>query len=71
MKYVTYWYQFFTGCEELVPICHGVKLAKCEICGSTMLHSKSSVQILTFFENSLKGKFTLFLNIFIIELTVW
>ena len=30
MKYVTYWYQFLTRCEELVPIFHGVKFAKCE-----------------------------------------
>ena len=37
MKYVTYWYQLFTRCEELVPIFHSVKFAKCEICGSTML----------------------------------
>ena len=37
MKYVTYWYQFFTRCEELVPIFHSVKLAECEICGSTLL----------------------------------
>ena len=35
MKYVAYWYQFFTRCEELVPIFHSVKFAKCEICGST------------------------------------
>ena len=26
---------FFTHCEELVPIFHGRKFAKCEICGST------------------------------------
>ena len=32
MKYVTYWYQFFTRCEELVQIVHGVKFAKC-VCG--------------------------------------
>ena len=25
MKSVTYWYQFFTRCEELVPILHGVQ----------------------------------------------
>ena len=37
VKYVTNGYQFFTRCEELVPIFHSVKLAKCEICGSTML----------------------------------
>ena len=36
-KYVTYWYQFFTCCEKLVPILHSVKFTKCEICGSTML----------------------------------
>ena len=35
MKYVAYWYKFFTCCEELVPIFYGVKFAKCEICGST------------------------------------
>ena len=34
-KYVTYWYQFFTCCEYLVPILHSVKLTKCGICGST------------------------------------
>ena len=34
--YTTYWYQFFTRCEELVPIFHNVKFAKCEICGSTV-----------------------------------
>ena len=37
MKYVKYWYQFFMRCEELVPIFHSVKFAKCEICGSTKL----------------------------------
>ena len=37
MKSVTYWYQFFTAREELVPIRHDVKFTKCEICGSTML----------------------------------
>ena len=37
MKYVTYWHQYSTCCEELVPIFHGVKFAKCEICGSTRL----------------------------------
>ena len=37
MKSVTYWYQFFTRCEELVPILHGVKFTKCEIYGSTRL----------------------------------
>ena len=37
MKSVTYWYQFFTAREELVPIRHGVKFTKCEICGSTKL----------------------------------
>ena len=35
MTDVTYWYQFFERCEELVPIFHSVKFAKCEICGST------------------------------------
>ena len=28
-------YQFLNCCEELVPIFHGVKFAKYEICGST------------------------------------
>ena len=28
MKYVTYWYQFFTRCEEFVPIFHSVNLRK-------------------------------------------
>ena len=37
MKSVTYWYQFFTRCEELVPILHGVKFTKSEIYGSTAL----------------------------------
>ena len=37
MKNVTYWYQFFTRCKELVPIFHSVKFAKCENCGSTGL----------------------------------
>ena len=37
MKYLTYWYQFFTCCEESVPIFHSVKFAKCKICGSTKL----------------------------------
>ena len=36
MKSVTYWYQFFTRGEELVPIIHGVKFTKCEIYGSTV-----------------------------------
>ena len=40
-KYLTYWSQFFTCCEELVPIIHGVN-AKCEICGSTRLSSCNS-----------------------------
>ena len=31
MKYVTHWYQFFTRCEELVPIFHSVKLMICEM----------------------------------------
>ena len=34
MKYVTF-LTFFTCCEKLVPIFHGVKFAKCEICCST------------------------------------
>ena len=37
-KYVTYWYQFYTCCEWLVPILHSVKFTKCEICGSTELY---------------------------------
>ena len=37
MKSMTYWYQFFTRCEELVPILLGVKFTKCEIYGSTLL----------------------------------
>ena len=39
---VKYWYeicdvlvQVFMRCEEMVPIFHSVKFAKCEICGST------------------------------------
>ena len=38
MKSVTYWYQFFTAREELVPILHDVKFTKCEIYGSTRLY---------------------------------
>ena len=34
---LTYWYQFFTRCEELVPILHRLKFTKCEMYGSTML----------------------------------
>ena len=42
---VRYWYDirdilvpiFGTRCEQLVPIFHGVKFAKYEICGSTKL----------------------------------
>ena len=34
-KYVTYWYQIFTCCEELIPILQSVKFTKCEICGLT------------------------------------
>ena len=37
MKSVTYWYQFFTAREELVPILHDVKFTKGEIYGSTQL----------------------------------
>ena len=44
MKYVTYWYQLFICCEELVPIYHGVKFAKCEIWGSTMLALNTTIQ---------------------------
>ena len=43
MKNVTYWYQFFTRCKELVPIFHSVKFAKCEICGSTGLQCHLSL----------------------------
>ena len=32
---VTYWYQFFTVCDDMVPILYSVKFTKCEICGST------------------------------------
>ena len=35
MKSVMYWYQFFTRCQGLEPILHGVKFAKYEIEGST------------------------------------
>ena len=42
MKSVTYWYQFFTAREELVPILHDVKFTKCEICGSTKHHAHTS-----------------------------
>ena len=44
---VNNWYEIcdvlipiFTHCEELVPIVHSVKFAKCEICGSTQLSSE-------------------------------
>ena len=47
---VKYWYELcdvfapiFTRCEELVPIYHSVKFAKCEICGSTKLSSTAIV----------------------------
>ena len=40
---VKYWFEIhhllvpvFTRCEELVPIVHGVRFVKCEICGSTV-----------------------------------
>ena len=46
MQYVTYWYQFFTRCEKLVPIFHSVKFGKCEICGSTQ-HIDTYFPILT------------------------
>ena len=34
-KYVTYWYQLFTCCDELALILDNVKFAKCEVCSST------------------------------------
>ena len=39
VRTLQYWYQFFTRCEELVPIFHIVKYAKCEICGSTFVRA--------------------------------
>ena len=43
-KYVAHWYHFprhfFMCCEELVPILHSMKFAKCEICDSTRLRPK-------------------------------
>ena len=44
-KYVAYVYQFFTWCEELLPILHSVKFTKCEICGSTKLPKVRSIPI--------------------------
>ena len=35
-NYMTYWYKFFTCCEEMVPILLSAKFTKCEICGSSM-----------------------------------
>ena len=49
MKYVTYWYQFFTRCEKLVLIFYGVKLAKFEICGSTVLPSIDHLLVFSYF----------------------
>ena len=52
---VRYWYEIcdvlvpiFTRCEELVPIFHGVKFAKCEICGLTqhvLLNKLTNIQL--------------------------
>ena len=42
---VTYCYQFFTRCEELVPIFHSVKFVKCEICGSTAVAGSSLIGV--------------------------
>ena len=69
MKYVTYWYQFFTHCEELVPIFHGVKFAKCEICGLTkLLRSLSSPQNNRVGWISRKKRFIyLLINIYLID----
>ena len=39
---VAHWYQFYTCCEESVPIVHSVKFTKCEIYGSTMLSNLTS-----------------------------
>ena len=48
-----YWYDIcdilvpiFTRCEELIPIFHSVKCAKCEICGSRVL--TATIFLLTF-----------------------
>ena len=46
MKSVTYWYQFFTRCEELVPILHGVKFTKCEIYGLPWKNHRQSTKCL-------------------------
>ena len=43
-KYATHWYQFFTYCEEFVPILHSVKFTKCEICGSTRLQTPKFIR---------------------------
>ena len=43
---MTHWYKSLTSCEELVPIFHNVKFAKCEICGSTM-HTCIKVNVMT------------------------
>ena len=62
MKSVTYWYQFFTAREELVPILHDVKFTKCEICGSTghvliscrMMHNLIK-RVVSYFTDRLRG----------------
>ena len=55
MKYVTYWYQLFTRCEELVPVFHSVKFVKCEICGSTARLLRNVCTFLYFVYNSRAG----------------
>ena len=41
MKSVTNLYQFFTRCDELVPILQGVKFTMCEIYSSKVQVNKS------------------------------
>ena len=50
MKSVTYWYQFFTAREELVPILHDVKFTKCEIYGSTK-HNPQPIYLMLKFKH--------------------
>ena len=53
---MTYWYEFFTCCEGLVPILHSVKFTGCEICGSICAGPESFVRdgptLKTFFFSS-------------------
>ena len=54
MEYVTYWYQVFTRCKELVPIFHGVAntSTSCSVLNS-LLASSDFWHLLITFANSL------------------